>query len=244
MKNTRVWSLSILLVLVTGLSVVNGGAILVDLGNEFSYRGVTATSPDSNGNYWNSVWSGAYYADLVDMDGSSTGVAFGFSAVSGTDSYNGPAGPTDGLTTQQIIDAVDIDAAALGNLGNKEAAADYYVSSKFELQNLNASKSYKLTFYGSHSWSDALATSVYEVYSDNTYATLVDSVSLDVQDLNSGWLHNRDTVAMLTVAPQAGNILYVKFDGYLNAMQIEEVPEPATMMLFAFGGLAAIRRRK
>ncbi len=68
--------------------------ILVDLGNNQGYRSVDVSNPDVNGNYWNSVWSGAYYPDLIDINGSSSGVAFGFSSAAGNDSYNGPAGDT------------------------------------------------------------------------------------------------------------------------------------------------------
>ena len=199
--------------------------ILVDLGNEFSYRGVTTVSPDSNGNYWNSVWSGAYYPDMVDISGNATEIDFGFTYVDGTDSYNGPAGATDGRTTQEIIDAVDIDSEALGLLGAKEAAADYYVSSQFEIQGLDPAKTYNLTFFGSHKYSTNV-NSVYTVYSDNTYAVPVYTVELAVQNEVDASAHNRDTVAtMKYVPPQAANILYVGFFGYLNAIMIEEAAD-------------------
>jgi hypothetical protein len=74
---------------------------------------------------------------------------------------------------------------------------------------------------------------VYSVYTDSTYTTLVDTVSLAVREADMFWLHNRDTVAMLSeLAPQTDNILYVQFVGssgnlgYLNAMQIEASAAP------------------
>lgn len=207
---------------------VYGATILVDFGNASSWRGVDTPSQDGNGNSWNCVWSGAYYPNLVDIDGNVTAVDFGFSLAGGTDSYNSPAGVTSSPITQAMIDATDIDAAALGNLGINEAAMDFYINSSFEIQNLNPTKTYDLTFFGSHKYSTD-ATTVYLVYTDNTYTTVVDSASLDVQQAGSPAQHNRDTVAMITgLSPQASNSLYIKFvgsngnSGYLNSMQIEE----------------------
>lgn len=222
--------------------------ILIDFGNAISWRGVDVPNPDANGHYWNSVWSGAYYTNLLDISGNPTSINFGFSSAGGTDSYNGPAGVTSNPPTPAEIAATDIDAAALGNLGVKEAAMDYYVNSTFEIQGLDPAKKYNLTFFGSHKFSPD-TTTVYSVYTDNTYTTLVASVTLDVQDAASPWLHNRDQVATLTgLSPQTFNILYVKFsgltgiEGYLNALQIQEVPEPATLSLLLAGGLL-IRKR-
>jgi hypothetical protein len=254
MKEKRIVKVLVLAVLFAlGLNRVApayAATVLVDLGNTTSWRGVDTPSPDGNGNYWNSVWSGAYYPGLTDIGGNGTSINFGFSAAGGTDSYNGPAGPTSSPVTPAEIAATDIDAVALGNLGVNEAAMDFYENSAFEIQGLDPTKTYNLTFYGSHKFSTD-ATTVYSVYTDNTYTTLVDSVNLNVQDAASPWLHNRDAVATLTgLSPQASNILYVSFigsggnAGYLNAMQIEEVPEPATMALLLVGGLLARKRQR
>ncbi len=254
METRNMMNVSILAVLlVFGLNLVApvyGVTVLVDFGNNDSYGGVTAPSPDGNGNYWTSVWSGAYYPDMVDIDGNATTIDFGFATPGGTDSYNGPAGVTSQPDpTQANIDATDIDAVALGNLGVNEAAMDFYTNSTFEIQGLDPTKTYNLTFFGSHKWGGL--TTVYSIYTDNTYSTLVDSASLDVMDAASNWLHNRDTVVTISgLAPQTSDILYVKFEGinategYLNAMQIEEVPEPATMILLLAGGLLARKRRQ
>jgi hypothetical protein len=242
------------LIATTGLAVdAHGQIILVDLGNSQSFRGLSVSNPDSNGNYWNSVWSGAYYPDIQDITGTPTSIDFGFSSAIGTDSYNGPAGPTDVGPLIGNLANTDIDAVALGNLGGAlEGAFDYYVSSRFEIQGLDPSKQYNLTFYGSHKFS-AESTTVYSVYTDNTYSTLVDSTSLQIQDPISPWLHNRDTVATISnLSPQAGDILYVSFagltggEGYLNAFQIEVVPEPGTALLLiaGFGWVCTKRSRR
>jgi hypothetical protein len=122
---------------------------------------------------------------------------------------------------------------------------------RFEIQGLNPLKTYTLTLFGSHKFSDN-DTTVYSVYSDNTYATVVGTANLNVQTPGSPHLHNRDTVATIgPLAPQASNILYVEFVGsagalgYLNSMQLVGVPEPSSLLLMASAvGLALINRRR
>lgn len=195
-------------------------SILIDLGSADSYNGASVANPDSNGNYWNSVWSGAFYADVVNTSNTVTQVDFGFDVAGGTDNYNGPGGV--------------IAAAALGALGGAtNAVNDYYTSSRFQIQGLNPFRRYNLTFFGSHAFS-VNDTTLYSVFSDSAYTQLVARVGLQVQVPESPWLHNSNTVAILTnLVPQAGNILYVQFEGnagdngYLNAMKIDVyIPDP------------------
>jgi hypothetical protein len=233
--------------------------VLIDFGNDNSFRGVSVPAPDQNGNYWNSLFPGLFYVDLVDEDNAPTTIDFGFSTPVGTDSFNGPAGVTSFPDpTPAEIAATDIDEAALGKLGVKTAAIDFAASpggsdnrTRFEIQQLDPAKTYNLTFFGSHKFSDA-DTTIYSVYTDNTYTTLVDTASLNVQTPGSPHLHNRDTVATLSgLAPQASNILYVEFVGtnnnlgYLNSLQITAVPEPSSLLLLAGGiGLSFGFRRR
>ncbi len=232
-------------------AAANAQTVLFDLGSDESFRGVSITGPDNNGHYWNSVWSGAFYPDVQDINGSPTTIDFGFSAATGTDSYNGPAGPTSIPPTAAEVAATDVDTVALGNLGGSLAGPfDYYVNSRFEIQGLDPSKTYNLTFFGSHKF-EGDVTTIYTVYTDNTYTIPVASAFLNVRDANFPWLHNRDQVATLSnIAPQASNILYISFQGasgglgYLNDMQIQAVPEPTSMLLFAGLSVLGLRRRR
>jgi PEP-CTERM motif len=245
-------SLSLATVLMVGLAAsVNAQKVLFDLGADNDYRSISVPNPDPNGHYWNSVSSCCYFPNLLDTNGNTTSLAFGFTSATGNDSYNGPAGPTDVGTPAQNVPNTVINAAALGDLGVKEAAFDYYTGSKLQIQNLDPSKKYNLTFFGSHQYNDGNDTTVYTSYTDGTFTTPVASVSLVVGG-NGVW--NQDQVATLTnLSPQASNILYIGFQGaprgagYLNSMELTTVPEPGTVLMLisgAFASVFALRRRK
>lgn len=256
----RVARIAMVLAIVGALTTSAGAqTILVDLGSSSSFRGVNVPNPDPNGHFWNSIVPGAFITNLVDFNNNPTTIDLGFDTPVGTDSFNGPAGVTSFPSpTPAEIAATDIDQAALGNLGVKEAAIDFAASpggadnrTRFQLQELDPTKRYNLTFFASHKFSDNDAT-VFSVYSDNTYSTLVASASLNHQAPGSPHLHNRDRVVTLgNLSPQTNNILYVQFVGsngslgYLNDFQIFVVPEPSGLLLLACGAAAAfvIRRR-
>jgi hypothetical protein len=194
-------------------SIITQQVILVDFGNDSSYRGTNVANPDVNGRYWNSVQSSNYYANLVDQTNATTTVDLGFDYAYGTDSFNGPGGV--------------FDAGSLGPLGVTNAVNDYYVNSRFQIQSLDTGRTYRLTFFGSHKFSPDDST-VYSLHQDANYTQAVRSVSLNVQVPGSPSQHNSNTVAVLTnVTPQANGRLYIKFEGstgsngYLNAMMIE-----------------------
>jgi hypothetical protein len=232
--------------------------VLVDFGSNSSFRGASVVNPDSNGNHWNSISPGAFITDLIDTKNNATTIDLGFDTGVGTDSFNGPAGVTSIPPTPSEIAATDINAAALGNLGGSLAGPFDFAASpggadnrtRFQLQQLDPTKRYNLAFFGSHKFSTDDAT-VYSVFSDNTYSTLVASASLNVQQPGSPNLHNRDKVATISnLAPQASNILYVQFVGasgglgYLNDFQISIVPEPSALFLCASGVCLAIAIRR
>jgi hypothetical protein len=213
--------------------------ILIDFGSDTSFRGLSVNNPDNNGNYWNSLQPGLFVQNLVDIDNVATTVDLGFDTPVATDSYNGPAGPTDVSTLETDVLFTDIDAEALGNLGGSfegvfDFAAGYdgiqHFKVQFQIQELNPAATYNLTFFGSHAFSDD-STTVYTLYTDDTYTTPVASTSLLIQD--PFFEHNRDRLATIeNVSPQTDNILYIEFvgdmghGGYLNAMQIEATAGP------------------
>jgi hypothetical protein len=137
----------------------------------------------------------------------------------------------------------DIDQAALGNMGGAlEAAFDFAASpglgsidvhgvqtdnkTRFQIQGLDPTLKYDFSFFGSHKY-EGDVTTVYSVYTDDTYTTLAGSATLNVRDATDASLHNRDTIATIpNLVPAANTILYVQFVGdmgglgYLNDMRI------------------------
>ena len=236
----RSFELALTAALMTLAPAANAASILIDFGNDDSFRGVSTASPDVNGNHWTSVWSGAFYTNLVDTTGSPTDVNFGFSTAPGTDYFNGPSGATADPAASVY------DASALGDLGIDEAVYDYYVSSNFQIQNLDLNQTYDLTFFGSHKFNNDNVTR-YTVYTDATLTTPVASVDLEV---GVGPAHNEDTtVSLLGLSPSPDGILYVGFagasggNGYLNAMSVTSVPEPSASVLACSLAFFLVRRR-
>jgi hypothetical protein len=258
----RVGRLAMVVAIGIGLAVsAQAQTLLVDFGRGDpggSFRGVTVPNPDANGNTWNSLTPGPFYGGLVDVSGAATTIGLGYTTGVGTDSFNGPAGVTSIPPTAGEIAATDIDTVALGNLGVKEAAMDFAASpgglnnnTRFEISGLDPLKTYSLTIFGSHKFSDDDST-VYSAYGDAAYTSLLGSASLLVQTPGSPWLHNRDTVATLSnLSPSAGGSLYMNFvgsngnQGYLNSFQLTGVPEPSSMLLLvsSVGLLFGVRRR-
>jgi hypothetical protein len=216
--------------------------VLIDFGNDASFRGRSVVNPDSNGNHWNSLAPGVPGLNLIDIENNATTIDLYFDTPVGTDSFNGPAGITSEPPTPDEISATAIDALALGNLGGAlEGPFDFAASpggadnrTRFQIQQLDPAKKYTLTFFGSHKFSDDAVT-VYSVYTNNSYTTLVDSASLEVMTPGPpNAEHNRDKVATISdLSPQTNDIFYVEFVGetgnlgYLNDMQIEAMESPA-----------------
>ena len=218
-------------------------AILVDFGNNNSFRGASVVNPDSNGNYWNSVWSGGYNPGLVDINNASTSLGLGFDFATGTDFYNGPAGAVQNpAACSNVVNALKLNPSG-ALLAINEAVYDYYVSAKFEIQGLATNRAYRLTFFGSHIFSTDDST-VYSICADTNYGAAVASASLNVQTPGAAGLCNSNQVAVIgNLVPQTNGVLYVKFlgaggnAGYLNAMMIETalLPSPTNLTAWLSG---------
>ena len=233
--------------LVTRTVVVRYGAartVLIDFGREGNWRSLSAP-----GN-WNSLDASTYWQNLVDATGTRTTLDFGFvgGAAGNVDSISGPAGDTSatgvaggytGFNSNSVTNTI-VDAGALGNLAQPEAAFDYFTSSAFVINELNPSKTYRLTFFGSRKY-NTNATTVYSAYdgnpgnvSNSSNAPVLSSVNLFVNDgpINgNAWQHNTNRVAELVISNRTSlHIGFVDADGsspgYLNAMSIAELNIP------------------
>jgi len=230
---------AVVLALTLGLALsARSQTVLIKMGDNQTLNGTNAPSPDVNGHSWNSVDSTQFFPALTNLDGTVGGwaVAFGFEAgaVGDTDANNGPAGAVPPGTPANCV----IDANALGNLGIKQSVYNYYVNSEFELQNLYPSRTYTLTFFGSHSQSPSDYT-VYSIFTNSAYSTLEAAVAQFVQYPANPSVPNSNMVVSATVLPPKNGTLYVQFlgtntvnggvgtnkaGGYLNCMQLTQGP--------------------
>ena len=229
MKKSIVFAPLAGLCLITVVSV-SGTTLLLDFGNDDSFRGASVPNPDPNGNYWNSVRPGLFFPELIDTENNVTTIAYGPGAHP-TDSYNGPAGAVDqpGIGPEDS----EYDPVALGDIGVDEAVYDYHVgvlgteSAYFEIQGLEQGTDYTLSFYGAHKYiAEPSGLTTYNVYADADRTQLLDSVDLSVGSI--GDVHNTNLLATLTLQPGEDGIFYIEFggadgvnDGYINAMSIE-----------------------
>ena len=226
---------------------------LVDLNSSKGFRGADPVSPDNNGNHWNAfphpATGSSQLNGLIATDGTGSTVDFGSSTPFGSDSYNGPAGATAEPITQTMVDATDIDAAALRELGGSKAAAFDYIATvshtnvptgqpspandtRFAIQGLDPQITYTLRLFGSRKYAPE-STTIYEAYSDPAYEYLSASTTLEVQDAASPGNHNRSNVATLPgIRPSANGAIYLRVraergeQGFLNSMQIIEGTRP------------------
>ena len=210
--------------------------VLLDIGRSDadggSYGGRTPASPDGNGNYWNTLDLGKYAGSMKDKTNGATSWGAGFI---NTNSpwfgwYNGPAG--DNNTNQA---AWSIDEAALGDLGNKDAAFDFVKGTnvRMSLNGLTSGKKYRLNFYCSRQWEGDSSTTI-SVYGDNTFDSLVklEEDTVANRSATQGWVYNADTLLTLDNLTPTGTSLYVNIvgasggDGVLNALSIQELDTP------------------
>jgi hypothetical protein len=217
--------------------------VLIDFGSDTSYRGISVHGADANGHFWNSNQPGTLMP-LVDINNNAVvnnglPMQLGWLTGVGTDSYNGPAGDTSFGTPADNLPFTVINAAALGDLGVKEAAFDFATgpnppeglgdtlqgpanTTKFDLIGLDPAKRYSLSFYGAHSY-NADAFTTYSVYSDAGYTNQIGTVNLQIhhpQPANEAddpqWRteYNQDTVATISnLSPGLDTNLYISLIG-------------------------------
>jgi hypothetical protein len=237
---------------------------LIDFGNDSTFRGVTASSPDINGNHWNSVAFG-FVGNLVDTTGSATAIDWTPNGLGDTDSFNSLVGATtspDPTATELSNAETILNGGSIGDFGVAEAAIDFFVSNngttdvgRFQIQQLTPGQEYDLSFYGARQFTNANTQTRYSVFDDSSYTNLLGSVTVTHGDGGSnGNITDVGTISGLIGPSNANNIFYVQFEGvntstagYINAMSITAVPEPSTYALLAGVlalGLIVLRRRR
>jgi len=218
-----------------------GGAradmVLIDFGPLAGRHSVGAA--DSGGNWWNHVTGATdVIGDLVDADNQSSGIGLTMSGWDGMNTWNA------GLTPDPALNGGTFAYTAVTDDGAYFTAAQ---APSILLSGLDPSLTYDFTFYGARR--DAVRYTTYDINGN--------AVELQT-GFSPGW--NDDTVVMLSgMTPDGNGDLQIDFIGYtgsgetgsrtfgyLNAMQIDVVPEPAAFSFMLIGAMALrlMRRRR
>lgn len=235
----------------------SGQTILIDFGNNATFRGVS-----SPGN-WNSVGYG-YVANLIDSNGSATSLDWAPDGLGNTDSFNSLVGATSNPVTAGEISLADaaLNKTSLGALGVAQAAIDYLKSDnfttnvgRFQIQQLTPGQLYNLTFYGTKQFvASGNEQTKYSVFDDSSYSSLLGSGVLTTGTTNNaGNPSSTVTIPNLTGPSNANNIFYVQWEGvnnssegFINSLAIVAVPEPSTWAMLGIGAVGVVlagRRR-
>ena len=223
---------------------VRATTILIDFGNNGT-NGVQTTSPDANSNYWNNSYNNNYsVTDMVTTGNVGTTIDL---------SYTTSVTPnSNALGVTAAPGAFNIGSAYEDAIFTTGTTAGTGIT--LRLSQLDSSKTYIFTFFGSRNATDSRTT--------NYVATGATSASGSLQTSGanlggSGVNHNIANTLVLGgpngLAPNGSNQIDItlfatstdasKF-GYLNTMQVTIVPEPGAALLGGLGVLALLRRKR
>lgn len=221
--------LSILTVIFTVASA-SAQTILIDFGG-----GANPTaSPDANSNYWNNLVAPSNgTATLVSTTNATTGIS-----VAVTDAFDN-SGPSPYATLT--------GNASLGDLNIGTAISDYFYVTSSSIGNLtfsglNATKTYTFTIFGTRNATETRTTNYSLIGGNSGNASLVVSgTNLGGAGIN----YNTGNLAVISsISPNGSNEILLTVStastyGYISALQIDVVPEPAVAVL-VLGGMGAL----
>src|SRR5690349_11080403 len=94
-SSRRTWAIAMAVLFALAVCAsARADKILIDFGNNTSFRGVSVPNSDGHGNFWNSNQPGTLIPALVNTANGASGLALGWDTPVATDSFNGPAGAT------------------------------------------------------------------------------------------------------------------------------------------------------
>jgi PEP-CTERM motif len=224
-----------MLALLSVAALASAETLLVDLSD------AAGSTTVSGGNHWNTLPStDSSLGDLVWTDNTSSGIALDTSMNFSVSQSWGTSG-----TSPADLDLLAVDSATADGLLFRTAN---YGAAELTFSGLDAGTAYTFTLFGCGLDNPSLAgPSDFTATGANVVAGQLDTYqnSTDVLVLSDVMPTVGGDIALYMVvptglAPPHSSQTYSE----LNALQLEVVPEPATMSLLAVGGLAALRRRR
>ena len=235
-KIKKGWGTAGVLALVIGLSCVAQAGVVTSV---LIDCGPTASSGFTNllgGNVWNGCLSNNYTISLLTTDGSSSGISFRSTGSSGPDSWNLGATPDANLNDGKFA-FKSVTQDGLFTAINETATVT--------LGGLDSNYTYNLILYGART--NNVRYTTYTVGSSN--------VTLQTGSVG-GW-NSSQVVSVANITPDAlGQIVLSYYgsttssgasrdsNGYLNAMEIQVIPEPATIGVFVVGAISVLLVRR
>lgn len=236
-----------LLALTIGIaSSAFGQTILVDFGNNGSNGNITS-SPDANGKYWNNSYTGSFtITNMVSSSNGATPIDLGYVTAVATNSAS--LGVASAPSPFNITTAYEDAIFSIGTTSGTGIT--------IRLSQLDLSKTYKFTLFGSRSATDSRTTN----FSISGASTVAGTLQTSGTNLGgAGNNYNNSSVLVLGgisgLAPNVSSQIDITFYAtstdtnkfaYLNSMQVEVIPEPATWALLTFSltAVMVLRRRR
>ncbi len=227
---------------VFALTSASAQVILIDFGP----AGNPTASPDANNNYWNNQFSAASggLTDLKTTTNLSSNINF---TISSGFIANGPSENPPSL----------VGTASLGALNVSTALSDFFFvnnsTATITFSGLDLTKTYTFQLLGSRDASGTPAdrNTTYTITGANSDFETLKTTGINLG--GTGINYNNSNLAVISSIVPNATTSSITLDvssaglGYLNAVQINVIPEPTTLALVAVVGLLGVvgsRRRR
>lgn len=213
-------------------------AVLFDFGS-------TLTTSPTNGNYWNNLPSGSSFTNFVTISNTASAWSLTFTSNVGYGGGTWAPSPTTNLGVFNVA------TATTDGIYYVTTDTNYPTGITFRLGGLDTSKSYNFDLYAGRDATNTRITKYTVTGTNSANGTLTTSgTGIGIGGSN---YNNFEFLSLSNIVPNGSGQIFVNLEGttggfgYLNAMQVTAVPEPATSALVALSSLVfagyILRRR-